>query len=475
MVGRADSAQSHRFTMQRVTAALAVREPDPVSSPARRSAGSAFAGMMVTVISLAAVAAYGVLRPGDDTSWRDGRSVIIERETGARYVYRDGILHPTLNYASALLILGSAQPASAVVSHVALAGVPRGVPLGIPGVPDPLPASGDLLTGVWSLCSRPGSAQSGDPQSTDPLRGGSRPAAGRAESLLVVGAVPDGAAAMAGHAVLSRDPVGDYHLLWRGRRYPVRSPEIVFTAMAWRDKPATPVAPALLNALPLGADLAPMPVSGRGHVSAFAGHLVGEVVKVDSQSGERQFGLVQADGVAAITPVQADLLLADPANRTGAAVTISQAELTAAPRSASLVPAGDTAPPATVPALDAPGEHGGLCASYGSYVDDSGVPALTLAAGRPSAPGEIRTANAGVDWVAVPPGRGAIVDARVSPTDPGGLLGVVSDLGVLFPVPSTTVLATLGYSGVTPHMLPSSLVSLLPRGNALDPDAVTAA
>jgi len=59
--------------------------------------------------------------------------------------------------------------------------------------------------------------------------------------------------------------------------------------------------------------------------------------------------------------------------------------------------------------------------------------------------------------------------ACASPGAPSGLLGVVSDLGVLFPVPSTAVLATLGYSGAQPHVLPSSLVALLPRGNALDP------
>jgi hypothetical protein len=45
---------------------------------------------------------------------------------------------------------------------------------------------------------------------------------------------------------------------------------------------------------------------------------------------------------------------------------------------------------------------------------------------------------------------------------------------MLFPVPSTAVLTALGYSGSQPHVLPSSLVALLPRGNALDPAAAGA-
>src|SRR5262249_37260553 len=163
------------------------------------------AGVMLAVVALAAVAAYGVLRPGDSTSWRDGKSVIIERETGARFVYRDGVLHPTLNYASALLILGSSQPATAIVSHTSLAGVPRGAPLGIPGAPDPLPAAGDLLTGAWTLCSRPGPQPAG--VATAP-----------AESLLVVGAgatangVP-GELVPHTQAVLAQDRARAYHLL----------------------------------------------------------------------------------------------------------------------------------------------------------------------------------------------------------------------------------------------------------------------
>jgi type VII secretion protein EccB len=455
MTARSEHVHSHRFMLQRVTAALAVRDPDPVASPIRRSAGTAFAGVMLAVVALAAVAAYGVLRPGDDTGWRDGRSVIIERETGARFVYRDGLLHPTLNYASALLILGSAQPATAIVSHAALAGVPRGVAWGIPGAPDSLPAGQDLLTGAWTLCSRPD-------------------AAGEPESLLVVGAGATAAGTVptpvaSGQAVLAVDPTGTYHLLWHGRRFAIDNADVVLAALSWRSVRPAAVAAAVLNAVPAGADLAPIRIARRGSPSAFPGHPVGEVVVGASQSGARQFGLVRPDGVAAITQIQADLLLADPANGLASTpVQLTQAQFAAAPTAASLVPTGDAAPPGTTPEIVTPGEHGGVCASF---VDASSPPGLSVAAAGPGAPGEIRTEHAGVDWVAVQPGRGAVVDSLASPSAPTGLLGVVSDLGVLFPVPSAAVLGTLGYAGAQPRALPSALVALLPRGNALDPAA----
>jgi hypothetical protein len=45
----------------------------------------------------------------------------------------------------------------------------------------------------------------------------------------------------------------------------------------------------------------------------------------------------------------------------------------------------------------------------------------------------------------------------------------VSELGTRYPVPGADVLAMLGYGGVTPARIPSSVVSLLPVGPALDP------
>jgi hypothetical protein len=51
MASRAQDLQSYQVTLQRVTAALAVRDPDPIASPVRCGAGTAVAGVMVAVVA----------------------------------------------------------------------------------------------------------------------------------------------------------------------------------------------------------------------------------------------------------------------------------------------------------------------------------------------------------------------------------------------------------------------------------------
>jgi hypothetical protein len=167
MASRSDQLHSHQFMLQRVVGALAMRDPDPASSPMRRIGGALFAGIMVAVLAVAAVGVYGVLRPAPGNAWRAGDALVIEEETGARFVYRAGVLHPVLNDSSALLVLGAAAPVRARVARSALVGVPRGPAVGIAGAPDLLASPDELITAGWTLCSRPATAQ---PTPTGPSR-----------------------------------------------------------------------------------------------------------------------------------------------------------------------------------------------------------------------------------------------------------------------------------------------------------------
>jgi type VII secretion protein EccB len=460
MASRTDQLHSHQFARQRVIGALAMRDPDPASSPLRRIGGALFAGVMIAALALAAVGVYGVIRPGGSSSWRDGTSVIVERETGARFVYRDGVLHPVLNYSSALLVLGSAQPRTRLVARGSLAGVPRGVPLGIAGAPDLLPAAGDLIDAPWSLCSR--SAPSGAERSG-------------AESVLLVGATAGAVAPLGRAALLARDPDGRLHLIWNEHRFAIRDEAVVRSALGWSGQVPVPVAPALLNVVSPGPDLGRIPVAQRGRPAPLPGSRVGQVFVVESQGGPRQYAVALGDGLADITQVQADLLLADPATPQAAGPTpLAQAVYTAAARASPLIPTGDAAPPSTTPELTGPAPQGGVCAS----IPDGGGPGrigLTPSMGRGS--GEVPAVGRGdgsapgADWVVVAPGRGSVVESLAGPGSPGGALGFVSDLGVCHPVPSAEVLTMLGYSGVRPQRLPAAVVALLPSGRALDPAA----
>jgi type VII secretion protein EccB len=437
MASRQDQLHSYQFSVQRVVSALVMRDTDPVRSPFRRIAGATLAGILLAAVSLGAVAVYGVLSHGGGTDWRDGNAVIVEQESGARYVFTGGVLHPVPNYTSALLVIGTGQARTVRVSRGSLAGVSRGAPLGIPGAPDPLPAADRLLGVPWTLCS----ARLGD---------------GPAQSVLYLGRAPAGGTEIAdGTGLLAGAPDGTAYLIWRHTAY--RVPKSALAALAWSAETLTPVAPALVN-LAVGPDLATPAVPGtRGGPSKVPGARVGQVVVETVPGGGKQYAVALAEGLAAVSELQAALLLAG--SGTGQ-LELSPGDFAANLTAPPLTPTGPLAPPEKRPELAHPhAADRGLCATVGGARDTLAYDVPVPAAGPPSSGGP------GADRVVVEPGRGAVVSAVP------GALSVVSETGIRYPVPGTDVLTMLGYSGVNPVRIPSSVVSLLPVGPALDPVA----
>src|SRR5579875_1162638 len=130
MASRRDRLQAHQFMVQRAVSALVTRETDPEQPPFRRPGGAAFTGVVLAVIALVAVGVFGLIDPGGNRTWQSGNSVIVTKETGARFVYLNGRLHQVTNYASALLALNKSTSAD-LVSANSLVGVPRGARIGI--------------------------------------------------------------------------------------------------------------------------------------------------------------------------------------------------------------------------------------------------------------------------------------------------------------------------------------------------------
>src|SRR5262249_39604010 len=125
MVSRRDQLQAYRFMTRRSAGALLRDDSDTVEAPLRRLSGGAAASVMVALLAAAVVGLFGLFSPGGSTSWQDSGSLILEKETGTRYVYLNGVLHPVINYASARLVLrGGAGVVQ--VSQSSLAGTPHG-------------------------------------------------------------------------------------------------------------------------------------------------------------------------------------------------------------------------------------------------------------------------------------------------------------------------------------------------------------
>ena len=137
---------------RRVRAALLEGDAESTARPLARLGAGTYAGIFVTIALLAIVGIIGVLRPGGSTAWQQPGAFIVESETGARYVYLDGVLHPVLNYSSAKLLLGGRLHV-VNVSVRSLESAPRGAAIGIGMAPDSLPDAGHVVGTDWSVCA----------------------------------------------------------------------------------------------------------------------------------------------------------------------------------------------------------------------------------------------------------------------------------------------------------------------------------
>src|SRR4051812_29963317 len=140
MHSRSDQVQAHRFLSNRLVSALVLAEPDASEPPLRRTSAGLAIGIAIAVLLALGFAAFGfTVNSGKAQKWRSGGALVLEKETGTRYVLVDGELRPVLNEASARLLLGADYEIESVRKKT-LADYVHGLPVGIVGAPDALPA-----------------------------------------------------------------------------------------------------------------------------------------------------------------------------------------------------------------------------------------------------------------------------------------------------------------------------------------------
>lgn len=465
MQNRRDQVQAHAFVVGRLVSAIQRADPDTPMSPVRRFTVGTIAGILLAGLLMAGFAISGVLAPGGAKSWRQPGALVVEKETGARYVFVDNELRPVLNYASARLILGE-QATVARVSQRSLRGVPRGLPVGIPSAPDALPDPKRTDGRGWLVCS---SVQ-------QDISGAAQPFV-----TLWVGGQPAMTPVNTAEALLARAPTGQTYLAWNGRRMQLSTAAVA--ALGYASAQPSPVGWPWLNAVPAGPDLTAPNIGGRGRPGpAVDGHptLVGEVYQVSGLVGGAgsEYYVVFADGLAPLTPTGAALLIADPKTKpaypTGPVhlLPLSTAGLGAAPRSG--VSAINPQLPPTPPKLAASGPGAVPCvqlrmsASAGPTAQ-LGTASAARAGGGPAASGGGDRLLA--DRVVVDPGAGLLMRDQPAPGATDGALSLLVDTGVRYPLPSDQASQALGYQGVTPVPVPATLLALVPVGPPLDPAA----
>lgn len=459
-----DQIQAYQFLRRRLVSALVVADANHPISPTRRLVIGGALGLAVTVLVVAGFGISGVLHPPAKSDWRRGGQVIVEKETGTRFVLgQDGQLHPVLNYASARLLAGGDGSKTVDVKAGTLAAVPRGAALGITGAPDSLPMPGRLVDGPWTACTHTPA---------------SRPEAAAPVATLILGPHSAGAPVGAGQGLVVRVPSGERFLLADGRRFPIDG-AAAQAALGYDAVPPLTVSPAFITALPTGRDLRLIGVSGAGAQGVTIGGLptrVGQVLQMGTAGTPMHYYLVRADGLAAVTQTEANLALWNPANRaaygaaTPAARIVYAYDVAAAPRSAT---PPDTGYPQAVPSPVTVARTSAVCAEGNGLAGAS----LFVSPDLPLPPGASATVTAAApgrlvaDQVYVPPAEGALVTVTQSPDATPGTVYLVTDTGRRYPVSDANAVSALGYGSASPARVAPSVLSLLPTGVALDPVA----
>ncbi|MFF2210623.1 type VII secretion protein EccB [Streptomyces antibioticus] len=473
MQSKRDQVEAHVFMMSRLSSGMLLADPDAPESPVGRTSRGAALGLLIGALAAAGCVLFGLLSPGGDSSWKTAKGLIVQKDTGARYVYQDGVLRPVRNYASARLIGGADLPTK-LVSGASLRGTPHGAPVGIPGAPDALPAASDVNAGSWSVCSG--------------ILGPGKADRGRTTTALVIGSpMPSGDGLTARQALLVEAPDRTLYLVWGGRRLKVDTEHGADDALGYGGAQVRAVSAELLNTLPAGPDLAPTAVAGQGEPGpSLDGRptRVGQLFTVRVPDSPVRYHLLTRRGLVAVSATEAALSLGDPRTRQ---LAYDGAEPVPSPlatdtANAHLAPDGTAARsglPAGPPRLVEPTARQDVCASIRS-TDDGPVTRVavvtTLDAAPATAPQEAAPACSPVDAVAARPGAGAVVRALSAGGGPlGDTLFLVTDEGVKYRMVSDDAVSALGYGGTDPVELPSPVLAMLPTGPDLDPAAASGA
>lgn len=461
-----DQIQAYQFLRRRVVSALVKADANHPVSPSRRLVLGTALSLAAAVLVCAGFGIVGFLKPAASDDWKKGGQVIVEKETGTRFVIgKDGQLHPMLNYTSARLLAGGDGTATTTVTAKRLSTVPRGAPLGIAGAPDSLPLPNRLLTGPWTACTQ---------------RDADLPANSPASTAALFGVNAQGTAVPGQAAVIVAVPGGDRYAVTSGHRYRIASARAL-EVLGWDAVTPLPAAGGWLTTLPAGRDLDVIDVPGAGRPGVSLDKRstqVGQILQADNVGAVRRYYLVLAKGLAPITQTEANLVLGAPSDKVAhpngspRPIQVDAADVTDVPQAANVVEDEDVTaggyPPVVPQAASIPSGTA-LCAPLTGA--KAGLVSLFSRIPVPSGLDPVTTENASDERVAaqvvVPPATGALVTTRVNPSGPAGTTFLLTDTGVKYPVAGTDALAALGYGQVTPTPLNPATLALFPTGPTL--------
>lgn len=153
MATKKELLQAQTFSRRRLLTAFVSGAPGGRElEPAKPLRGVVIGAVLSVLVVLGSLIA-GAFTGEQDENWKEN-SLVLVRETGARYVAINGELYPVHNVTSARLLAFSDSFEVVNLREDQATGVPRGtITVGIPGAPDALPPSGNLINNQWIACA----------------------------------------------------------------------------------------------------------------------------------------------------------------------------------------------------------------------------------------------------------------------------------------------------------------------------------
>jgi ESX secretion system ATPase EccB len=466
MQSKRDQVQAYFFVVGRLVSAVVHGKPDVLAQPNKRLNTGTFLGVILGGVLMGVFGIIGLFVPGGNTTWRQPGAIVMNEDTGARYVFLEDQLRPVLNYSSARLAAGKSGGTVYKVSQKSLAGTPVGQPIGIPGAPDALPGANALSGGPWTVCAQPPGTGT---QNTGPT------------TTLLIGQSFEMAVADA-QALLVRAPDQAMYLIWEGKRHRIPG-RAEATALGYGDVAPVEVTAAWLNPVPQGRDfeVRRTPDTGSPGPDIDGGpSVVGQIYLVHNPAiGTDQLYLMRSDGLAPLSPTTAALLLAAPFTRdayNGESVT----PIEVGPGALSGVPTSDGGDdlvgglPQRPPEIVVPGQDDAACAAF-FPVGKGEVRVITgfvsADVHKRAMPMAVHEAGVTADRVLIPAGAGVLVREQQSPEAALNAVYLITETGMKYPLADGSVVEALGYSAQSAVPMSGEMLALLPSGPVLSTQA----
>lgn len=440
-----DHVHAHTFMMGRLSSALVQGDPTSAQIPGQRALTGLLIGIILVLLAGGGFAVYGWIVPGGSKAYRQAGVILVEKESGTRYVYRDGLLYPTPNLTSAMLLQGPSATVK-LISRSSIKDLPRGPEIGIADAPQAIPAANALVTGPWLVClpgsvvdrPGPGFGVNLDPQAA---------AAPLDDRTFAVVGGPDGVTyLLAGH---DKFPLADDSVLVA---LGAANARVVAAPAAWLDRVPTGV---LLGPaeLPDAGDPGP-PLDGRSYP-------VGTLFRQRPAAGAEQLFVLRSDGLAPVSRMEFTLAAVRDG---GTPVTLDAAAVARAPRS------GDRTLVDRLPDLTGfqwrDSDDRVLCLRQRPSGEDSVSSEIVVSDRRSSG-----VYDNGTTTVLAKAGSGLTV--RPVPTAKvSAEVALISDQGIAYPLADADTVSALKLHAAAAVPFPRDLLAALPQGPVLSRTAV---